>query len=279
VFSVTVLILRPELRPNFEAAWFLPDPVLSVLAAAPLFLIVGAVHEAWHWLAGRAIGVPAVFRLSRRGIYLVFETDLTQIVAKPRRQRYAAFLAGMAIEGCLLAVALGTRLLYHANLIDLPGFVNRLLALFVLSTVISLVWQWAAVFMRSDGYAVLANALGCHSLHRVTWLTVKDRLFRVNGAERAELDEAHPRDLRVARWFGLLYIVGMVSVAWTFVNLTLPILVGLWTWIANNIVAADIGSVAFWESIIAAIYLTAAYGSPLLIARRERRLRRSGQLL
>ena len=43
----------------------------------------------------------------------------------------------------------------------------------MLSQVVAVVWQWAAVFLRSDGYAVLANALRCHNLYRATWCSAR----------------------------------------------------------------------------------------------------------
>jgi hypothetical protein len=85
LFAGSVLVARPDLRPGFEDAWFLGDPVLSVLALMPIAVLLTATHEAWHWLAGRAVGVPAVFRVSRRGLWVVFETDLTQVVTLPRQ--------------------------------------------------------------------------------------------------------------------------------------------------------------------------------------------------
>src|SRR6266496_2378893 len=56
-FVAGVLLLRPDLRPSFEQNWWLPDPVLSVLVILSIGLLLAAVHEAWHWLAGRAVGV------------------------------------------------------------------------------------------------------------------------------------------------------------------------------------------------------------------------------
>ena len=276
--SIGILVLRPDVRPTFESSWFLSDPVLSLLAFIPIAVVTGAIHEAWHWLAGRALGVPAIFRLSYRGIFLVFETDLTQIVTKPRRQRYGAFLAGMAVECCMLLAVLLLRLLYIADAIDLPGVVDRTCGALVLVLIVSIVWQWAAIFLRSDGYAVLANALRCQNLYRVTWLTVRGRLFRLSEAETEELAGAHPRDVAVASWFGLLYVAGVVGMGWLVLNLNLPFVVGTFTWLANTIAAAQLGTWRFWESALVALYVLIMYLAPLPLALRERRLRRAGTL-
>lgn len=274
-----LLIARPDLRPSFEDVWFLGDPVVSMLIIVPIGLILGAAHEAWHWLAGRAVGVPAVFRISRRGMFLVFETDLTQIVTVPRRRRYGPFLAGMALDCAFLLIALLLRLLYREDLLGLPPVVDRLLGAVVLTLVIGVVWQWAAVFLRSDGYAVLANALRCHNLYRATWLTAKDRLWRLTPADAAELADVSPHDRAVARWFALVYVAGMLGVGWVITAVGLPALVSMVVWLANNLASPAATSVTFWESAGVAVLLALQWFGPPLLALRERRKRTAGELL
>lgn len=279
LFSAAVLLLRPEVRPNVENFWFLPDPVLSMLTFTVSSLVFAALHEAWHWLAGRARDVPATFRISYRGLFLVFETDLSQLAAAPRRQRYVPMLAGMAFDTTLLAFALGLSLLDRFDVLLIPPLLRRYLAAVILGQSLSLVWQMAAVVLRSDMYAVLANALRCHNLYRTTWLTVKDRLWRLNRAEVDELVASSPHDRAVASWFGLCYLVGLFFMVWAFAVLTLPFLVSMTVWLATNLSSMAPTSVAFWESLAVSAYLLASYAALPLLALRERRLRRAGRLL
>jgi len=51
--------------------------------------------------------------------------------------------------------------------------------------------------------------LRCNDLYRVTWLTTKNRLVGLSEAEAAELADANPRDQSAARWFGVVYVVGL----------------------------------------------------------------------
>jgi putative peptide zinc metalloprotease protein len=277
-FAVGVLVLRPELRPSWEHIWFLPDPLLSVLAFVLVSTVTGAVHELWHWLAGRAVGVPAAFRVSYRGVFLVFETDLTQLVALPRRRRYGPLLAGMAFDGTVLAGALGLRLLDEYGVPGLPATIDRLLALVVLVEVLGIVWQWAGAFLRTDGYAVLANALRCHDLYRTTWLTTKNRLVRLSPAEREELAAAGTRDRDVARWFGVVYVAGLLAMLWVYASITIPSAVGMAGWVGANVTGLAAGTAAFWESVAVLAWIAVQYGLPGVLAVRERRLRRAGAL-
>ncbi|MFG3441340.1 hypothetical protein ACGF0J_29195 [Nonomuraea sp. NPDC047897] len=273
VAVVTLLVLRPPLRPSWEDAWFLPSPGSSVFGWLLLAVLFGALHEAWHWLAGRAVGVPAIFRVSYRGIYIVFETDLTQIVTVPRHRRYGVYLAGMAVDTVVLAVTLALRALTP------PTAVDDVLAAVVLFLSYTIVWQWAALPLRSDSYALLANALRCHNLYRTTWLTAKARLFRLTDAETAELAGAGERDRQVARWFMLLYLAGVVAMGWTLVTVVLPLLSSLGGWAVTQLGGGAIDSAQFWEAVAVVLYIAVQVGLPPLLALRERRLRRARRLL
>jgi hypothetical protein len=276
VLVIALLAGEEHLRPTFEHFYFLGDPVLSILCYAPIAVLLGATHEAWHWLAGRAIGIPAAFRVSNRGVFLVFETDLTQIVATPRRRRYGAFFAGMAFDVSVLALALLARWFYQRDVLALPALVYRLLGAMVLAQLLAIVWQWAAVFLRSDVYAALANALRCNNLYRVTWLTVKDRLWPLTPAQQQELADASPRDRAVARWFGGVYMLGIGGMCWTVLTFGVPSMISVGGWLASNLATRTVTSVAFWESVVVAGFLAVNWGGPALLALRERRLRARG---
>ena len=276
LLAAGLLIAYPSVRPTFEHLFFLDDPILSILVYLPVSLVLSATHEAWHWLAGRAIGVPATFRVSHRGIFLVFETDLTQIVAVPRRRRYGPFFAGMAFDVCVLATALLLRVLYQHSVITLPPALYRLLGAVALGQFVAIIWQWFAVFLRSDVYAALANALRCQNLYRITWLTVKDRLWPLTTAQQEELAGAAPRDRVVARWFGLVYMAGVGGMCWTFLTFAVPSMISTGTWLAGNLSTHSAASAAFWEAVAVAVCLAVFWGGPAVSAWRERRLRRAG---
>jgi len=279
VFSVATLALRPDLRPHFEDLWYLTDPVLSLALFIAASMVLGAVHEMWHWLAGRALGVPAVFRLSRRGVFLVLETDLTQVVTIHRRRRYGAYLAGLAFDGVVLAAALGARLAYRAGVLAWPPVLDRFLGAIALGQVLTISWQFAAVFARNDMYAVLANALRCHNLYRVTVLTTKDRLWRLTDDEALELAAASQRDRRTARWFGVVFIAGMCLMWVVFLTFTLPYVAGMTAWLWTNLRSLTPTTLAFWESLFLLGLLLGGFVLPGALAWRERRLQHRQALL
>ncbi|WP_433430560.1 hypothetical protein [Nonomuraea sp. CA-141351] len=270
---LVIMVTRPDLRPSWEDAWFLPSPGLSLFAGLLLTIAFSALHEAWHWLAGRAIGVPAVFRLSYRGIYIVFETDLTQIVAVPRNRRHGVYLAGTAVDSVILAIVLGLRLPGP------PGVIDDLLAAAALLQITRIIWQGAALPLRSDSYALLANVLRCHNLYRATWLTTKARFLRLTAEEADELAAMSARDRRIASWFTLPYLAGIAIMTWVLFTIAVPLAVSLGRWAWERLGSATLGSFGFWEALFVVVYVGAELLLPVALALRERRMRRSGRLL
>lgn len=277
VFSAVVLLIRPELRPSFENYMFLPDPLAAILVLYAFVTATTVLHECWHWLAARAEGVPARFRVSYRGAFLVAETDLSQLLTLPRGRRYGPLLAGMAFDVSELAVALLLRLLYYDTGLPLNDTITRLLGALVLTAVMNLVFQ-CAIFLRSDLYALLACALRCENLYRVSWLTLKRRLLPLRSAETEELRVASERDRSVARWFSLLYLVGALAVFAFLLGFVLPSAGGVLYWVIKNIGSMSMGEAAFWESLALGLVTVVSNLAPIPLAIRERRMRRKGVL-
>ena len=253
VAAAVLLLTRPDLRPTFENFWFLPDPVLSTLALLPIER--PAQRPARKLALARRPGGRCAGRVPDQ-----LPRDLPRLRDRPAPDRHRAegarqspFLAGMAIDVVVLAAALSTRLAYREGLIDLPGLLDRLLGAVIIIEVLNLVWQCAGVFLRSDAYAVLADALRCHNLYQATWLTVKERLWRLSEAEYAQLAEIGEHDRRVARWFGLVYAAGIVAQVWVLLRLGVPYLVGMGRWVFDNVASLSVTTWAFWGCVGAAL--------------------------
>jgi hypothetical protein len=269
-FSVAAFVLRPELWPSFEDWFFLPNPAAAAILTSVTGLAIAGVHEGFHWLGARAEGVGARFAVGRRLFFPVFETDLSQLWGVPRRRRYGPFLAGMAFNSVLLAASLGLRLAWTEGLLDLPPTLFRYLGLLVLLNVLGIGFQ-ALVFLRTDLYAVLITALGCRNLYRVNFLYLKGKLWSLAPPEAAELADAHERDVRVARWFALLYVIGVAWAAWYFVRIFVPSTVVFAGWLFHGLGGIPLASSAFWQvAAIASLFgLQAVW--PLVVFLRERR--------
>jgi molybdopterin/thiamine biosynthesis adenylyltransferase len=268
-----VLALHRELWPDYEDVFYLANPTLSVVSFAATGVAITALHEGAHWLAARAAGVGARFSISRRSFLPVFETDLTKLWALPRERRYGPLLAGMAFNSVLLAAALGVRLAFEAG-VSIPNGIVRFAAALVFLDVLGLGFQFL-VFLRTDLYAVLVVAFGCRDLTRVNQLRLRQALWGLSPAQEAELADAHPTDVRVARWFSPLYLVGVAGLVYAFFVWFLPgTALGL-GWLALTLSHSPVSGSAFLQTIPIALIVTLELAVPIavVLVRRFRSVR------
>ncbi|MFB4292890.1 hypothetical protein ACBI99_34970 [Nonomuraea sp. ATR24] len=272
---VAVFVARPSLLPSpAQDAFLLDDVGLSALLLMPFVMVSTALHECGHWLAARAIGVRSRFGVDRRLMLLVFETDLTQVWTVPRRQRYGPLLGGLAVDVVLLSVLLGARLLIHEGVWAAPPAVDATLAVWVFLKLAGMLWQ-CMIFLRTDLYAVLVNALGCRDLWRVKTLLLRRVFGRLTPAQAAELVRAAPADVRAGRWFRWVWLAGLAGVLAWFAVFVLPVVVAVLVWAAGGLAAGPL-SLRFWYALLCAALLLGPTALAVALAVRERLTVRAG---
>ncbi|WP_320064889.1 PqqD family peptide modification chaperone [Micromonospora sp. RTGN7] len=269
VATVVMFAAEPSLLPTYEDTFIFPDIVLSLLITNVVVIALTIVHEVWHALAGAAVGVPSRLRIERRGIFPVLETDLSGLWALPPERRYGPFLAGMAIDCVLLFGAVAPRFAWSRGWIDLPPGLVRFLAMVVFSQAVKLAFQTLA-YLRTDMYLVMATATGCRNLHQVTRLSLKRLVRRLDPQEAAILRDAHARDLRVSRWYRLLYVAGLIWMAWFVVHFLWPSAKVTFGWAAGVLVGAPFASSYWWEGIALLLFTSLNVLLPLGVVVRNR---------
>ncbi len=216
---------QPDLVPRYQNLFFTRYLVLLelgiYLGQIPLIL----VHEAFHALAGRRLGLPSSLSIGRRLYFVVFETALDGLVVVPRRRRYLPMLAGMIAD--VLIIALLT--LVAAALRGGGGTeaaISRFLLALAFGTVLRLAWQFY-FFLRTDIYYLVVTALGCVDLHTVARDLLANRFNRLLGRTGRLVDESawHPRDRAAARWYSWLILAGYTFVIVVAVVALIPAIV------------------------------------------------------
>lgn len=268
-----VFVAEPPLRPRFENLFIDPQPALSFALIFGMSIVSVMLHEVCHWWAARSLGVPARIRFSRRFYLPVMETDVSALWSLPARLRYGPFLAGMVYDVLVLAVALGLRFAWSADVIDLSPTAVRLLGALVTLKVFELTFQFL-VFLRTDIYAVMITALGLRNLDRVTRLRLKT-VFRIaRPAERAEFEAAHPRDLAASRWYSVCYLLGLAWLVWFFKAWFYPATFVALSWMTNTLDRAPLGSGYWWQAALVAFLLSVDIVWPVGVYLRQRTARR-----
>lgn len=222
VWCLVTMVRSPELAPHYRNIFFSPYvtviELVLFLGQIPLLL----VHESFHALAGRRLGLRSRLSLGRRLYYIVFETTMDGLVTVPRRARYLPMLAGMvadAIAFCVLTL-LADHTRTAGGELSTVGGVCRALAFM---TVLRFVWQFY-FYLQTDIYHVICTTIGTIDLQTTARRTLRNRVNRLLGRHDRVLDESrwHPRDRAVARWYSWLLLVGYAVSIGTLVLAVAP---------------------------------------------------------
>lgn len=268
--AVAACVRDPTLVPDPDHVLFsdLRIIVLAtvVLGQVPLVL----VHEAFHVLAARRLGVRASIRVSHRLYFIVFETVLDGLAVVPRRRHYLPILAGMladvlVVASLTLAAALATGTGGPA-----PSLRGACLAL-AFTTLLRLGWQFC-LFMRTDVYYLLTTATACPNLHTDARRLLAERVAaRVGRHPAGDEDGWTPREWRAARWYAPSIVVGYAGAAVVLVAVVGPL---AWEVLAGAMHAVFLEQAPpparFWDSVAVLAVNAAQVAVAATLAVRER---------
>ena len=219
---------HPQLRPQAGQVFFtrslLLVQILVLFGQVPWMLL----HESFHVLAGRRLGLGSTLGIGTRlHVFVVVETRMNGLLGVPRAKRYLPYLAGMVVD--LVAVG-GLEILAYVSRdgdggMSLTGRVAQAMAFPIL---VRFAYQFQ-LFLQTDVYFVVATALGCHDLHAATRAVVMNWLHRLTGrrSRLVDLGQWSDRDRRVARWYAPFFAAGVAVLLGMWLLALLPVLVGV----------------------------------------------------
>lgn len=247
-WALFVMVANADLRPSYHNIFFSDYYMLIqaglFAAAIPLLLL----HESFHALAGRRLGIKSRLRIGRRLYFIVLETSLDGLVAVPRRRRYLPIVAGLLADVIGIAVCtIAADLTRHPDG-TLSGAGRFLLAV-AFAALLRVIWQFF-FYLRTDIYVLVTTVLGCVDLHGAARQIVRNRFRRVFG--RSETDESllHPVDRQVARWYSWLFVVGYTASLTTFVLAGAPVAYRFATGVISRITSDGVPTPLLLDSIV-----------------------------
>jgi hypothetical protein len=250
--AVLVCGLDSGMLPRADNVFFTGSLVTVAVAVFAGQLALTLVHEAFHVLAGRRLGIRSRLRISRRLYFVVMETNLDGLAVVERRRRYLPIMAGLVAD--TLAVSGLTVLAY---LTREWAVVSGLCLALAFTTLPRMAWQFY-LFLRTDIYQLIATASGCVDLDTAARALIANRVNRLLGRRDHLRDESDwgPRDLRLARWYAPLLVIGY---AWMLAMLALVLVPLL---------------LRFWDSALLLALTLSQLAVALALALRERRATR-----
>ena len=205
--GVAVCFIDPAFAPRRSnivfSEYLLVVELTVILGQIPLAL----VHESFHVLAARRLGLQSKVRLGQRFYFVVFETVLDGLVAVPRRARYLPMLAGMLADALVMAALTLTAFVTRTP--DGPSALGAVCLALAFTTLPRVAWQFY-FFLRTDIYYLVTTVLGCIDLQTTSRQLLANRVNRALGRHERLFDEHqwHPRDRKAARWYAPLVVVG-----------------------------------------------------------------------
>jgi hypothetical protein len=207
--AITEMVRDNRLVPRYQHLFF----TRSSLTVLTLGIVLGQVpwmllHESFHALAGRRLGLNSKLSIGRRFYYVVFVTSLDGLVAVPRRKRYLPMLAGMVSDVLATSIlTLGAAALASSG--GVGAVACRLLLSMAFGVVMRLAWQFY-FFLRTDLYFLATTVLGCNDLQGAArgYLANRVNTLLRRRSRLVPTDTWTPRDVAVARWYSWLMVGG-----------------------------------------------------------------------
>ncbi len=261
--AVAVCVADPRLAPargNVFFTDYLLIVELTILFGQLPFVVL---HELFHMLAGRRLGLHSSMHLGHRLYFLVAETKLDGLVVVPRRQRYLPILAGVIADvltaSALTVVAWLTR--QPDGTIPVAGRACLAVAFMTLLGIVAQLY----FFLRTDVYHLITTVLGCVDLHTTARELLHNRAWRLLGRTDRLADETRwdPRDRAAARWYAPLYALGYAAMLAVLVFVALPL---AWHFLGTAIAAVTdpaVPAARFWDALL---FLVASVGQLVLAA-------------
>jgi hypothetical protein len=277
-WAVLATAVRPELLPSYRHVFFTEyySVIQLVLfaAAVPQLLL----HESFHALAGRRLGLRSRLSIGRRLYFIVLETSMDGLVAVPRRRRYLPILAGLLAD--LLVVS---ALTIAADLNRAPGGgfggLGRVCLAIAFAVWLRILWQFT-FYLRTDIYVLITTVLGCVDLQNVAKQRVRNQVNRMLGRNAKSVDSSgwHPADEKASRWYAWLIVVGYATSIATLILAAAPIAIRMTVGVLERFTGDGASGPELLDSVVmtgfVALQLAVAGG---LVVREHRRRHRPSQ--
>lgn len=262
----------PALRPSYRDVFFIDHISLIPIVLAALQVPCLILHECFHMLAGRRLGLPSKMSVGRRLYYLVAETRMDALLSVPRNKRYLPFLAGMLLDTLLVAAL---TLAASALTGHVPGWIPALCLAVSFVTLLRLIWQFM-FYLETDLYHVIATALRCVDLQNATRFCIRNRIRRMLGrGVRRPDDEWSERDRKVARWYAPVLILGygfsLCSLGWAGI----PTAIRFWRTVFERLSAPGTAVGDVVDALVFLALVATQLGLLAYVTVRDRRARRA----
>lgn len=273
IAAVVAMIRAPYLRPTYHHIFFTHYlsliPVVLTAALIPAILL----HESYHALAGRRLGLPSTLTIGRRFYYLVAETRLDSLFSVPKTKRYLPFLAGMLADIVLISALTLVAALLHD--LGLPTWCAGVCLAIAFSGLLRVIWQFM-FYLETDLYFVISHALRCPDLQAAARFRINVRLRRLvhRLPPQAEIVWGE-RDEGMARWYAPVLLAGYGFSLFSLLWAGIPSAVHFFSLIIDRFIGAGAPATGILDALSFIGLSSLQWGLVIYVAVRDRRARRA----
>ncbi|MGM7681341.1 PqqD family protein [Cytobacillus sp. Hm23] len=249
LLGIVAIILNPTLFPVYSDMFFSESYTVSIIVTTLVAWVFVLVHELAHLMAARSSGVESQISISHRLVFLVVETDMSNIVLLEKKERYKALLAGLAWDGSFFGI--GTFMLYlnNSGLLNLTVATSSIIKMITLVLILKIAFQFL-FFMKTDIYYIFTNRFNCKNLLHHTGLYLYRLVKSFNEQQKHEWEMVEEHERKIIKWYAWFYVAGYIWAVSLFIVYALPQTYTIVTGTVNNISNLSFRSSDFWDGII-----------------------------
>ncbi len=269
--AIVAMVRVPYLRPTYQRIFFTHYLALIPITLTAALIPAILLHESFHTLAGRRLGLPSTLTVGRRFYYLVAETRLDSLFSVPKRKRYLPFLAGMLADVVLISVLTLVAAVLQGR--GLPSWCPGVCLAIAFTCVLRVIWQFM-FYLETDLYFVFSHALRCPDLQNATRFYIKTRVRRLLHRAPPRSDPGwSDRDRAMARWYAPLLIAGYGFSLFSLLWAGIPSTVRFFSLIIDRLTGSQAPTGGILDALSFIVLSSLQWGLVLYVAVRDRRAR------
>jgi molybdopterin/thiamine biosynthesis adenylyltransferase len=274
--AAVLLVRHPQYLPRYRDVYFLPSLSLSLIVNALMGWLIVMPHELFHLFAAKSVGCEAGIEIGHRLMFVVAQTDVTNLWKVPRRKRNLVYLAGMISDLVIASALIFALWLSDRGTVALHPYVYGFCKSVLFIIAFKLGWNFL-FYMRTDLYYFLANLLRCQNLYGDTVAFLRNELAReVPWIRPVSADPVPERERIWVRLYAVFFLVGTLLTVGVFSVALLPLGLLVRNAISSGITAGVAGHRIFLvDSVVASSLILlqlALLAYAVMASRRKRRL-------
>ncbi|HEU4963740.1 MAG TPA: PqqD family protein [Bacilli bacterium] len=252
-------IWHGSLFPVYSDIFISSSVTVSLVSAFVVGWLFLFLHELAHLMAARSLGIGSRLGLSHRLVFMVAETNMSNIVTVEPKRRHRAFLAGMAWDATFFGIGVWLQFAHDLGWFALPVTVLAVIKMINVTLLMSMAFQFM-FFMQTDMYYVFAALFNCNNLLANTRLYLR-KFYRKHTPEEAEeWESVAMREKKVIRWYAWFCVLGFLWAVAFFALYTLRQAIEFITRTVDEMVGHAVFSAAFLDGVLLILLTLVPFG-------------------